>query len=282
MDLLNKKVKHETFGMGTVQSYDTEYMMIDFQDRAVKFQYPDAFKSFLTAEDADIQAAILEKIEKAQEELEERKALEEEAVRAKKLEEVKAKDVRTDEIPDVPQKTYPAYCKDSEKRFFYVFQGLTYERESNGNYLWAPIANSEGRTQHHWDRLLDVREGDIILHGYEGRVQAVSIAKGEAYDCDQPEELIEEGESGQKGRRIDSDYTPFQIPIETDDFIDEIISFPVEKYDAFNKRGKGNAGYLFYISCELAKVFIEAAVKANPYLADEDYIQDLLQADEDN
>ena len=56
---------------------------------------------------------------------------------------------------------------------FFVFQGNMYEEECRGGYIWAPIANKDGLSFHHWDRLMDIRQGDIIFHGCDGFVQAI-------------------------------------------------------------------------------------------------------------
>jgi len=60
LDLINKKVKHKKFGIGAVKSFDMQYIIVEFQHQTMKFQYPDAFKSFLTAEDQGVQAWILQ------------------------------------------------------------------------------------------------------------------------------------------------------------------------------------------------------------------------------
>lgn len=41
-------------------------------------------------------------------------------------------------------------------------------------------------------------------------------------------------------------------------------------------------GYLFEINRELAKIFVEASVKQNPYLASIDYIRELLMEGSDD
>jgi hypothetical protein len=159
---------------------------------------------------------------------------------------------------------------------FFVFQNSTFDREHQGGYLWAPVTNKTGDSFHHWDRLLDVRPGDIILHGYNGYVQAVSVARAACYDCVQPKELRTEDSWDLEGRRVDSDYIMLQHPIKTSDHIDNIIRLCNTKYASFNKYGTGNQGYLFEINREMSKIFLGAAVAANPYLKGSQAIVDLL------
>ncbi|MGN0174521.1 MAG: hypothetical protein ACI39F_08780 [Acutalibacteraceae bacterium] len=62
MNLLNLKVKHSVFGEGVVMKVSGNYMTVKFAVKESKFVYPDSFEKFITAEDASIQAAIIEEI----------------------------------------------------------------------------------------------------------------------------------------------------------------------------------------------------------------------------
>lgn len=71
----------------------------------------------------------------------------------------------------------------------------------------------------------DVREGDIILHGCDGYVKAISVAKTSCFKCMQPEELAIEGLWDSDGGMVKCDYTKIENPIKTADFKDDIIRF---------------------------------------------------------
>lgn len=159
---------------------------------------------------------------------------------------------------------------------FLVFQGSTFERECHGGYLWAPITNKDGNAFHHWDRLLDVRSGDIVLHGCNGHIRAVSIAEAACYDCIQPKELQTEAAWDLEGRKLDCNYIMLDCPIKTADFVSDIVRLCNTMYSPFNKNGTGNMGYLYELNRELAKIFLNAAVIANPYLKSNHVIIDLL------
>jgi len=85
MDLLNIKVKHAVFGVGTVTEFDSKYITVQFADKSSKFVYPDAFEKFIKAENSAVQEAIMNAfaaakqagIERLQTELAARKAEEE-------------------------------------------------------------------------------------------------------------------------------------------------------------------------------------------------------------
>lgn len=61
--MLNKTVFHKSFGKGTIISQergagDKKYITVDFGDKKTKFQFPDAFESFLTTEDEEINSIL--------------------------------------------------------------------------------------------------------------------------------------------------------------------------------------------------------------------------------
>lgn len=262
-------VKHKTFGTGTVTKFDGMFLTVDFGGKVTMFQYPLAFTSFIQAVDPADQAAILQEIEDAKTAaLAKQKAAEaakqaeiERQVAAANSKKVGAKS------PSAPKKAILKQEREEGKSMiFFVFQNSTFDREAQGGYLWAPVTNKNGDTVHHWDRMMDVRKDDIILHGFNGFVQAISVARAACYDCPQPRELRTEDSWDLAGRRVDSDYIMLQHPIKTSDYIGDITRLCNTKYSPFNKYGTGNQGYLFEINREMAKIFLNAAAIANPYL----------------
>lgn len=262
-------VNHKTFGTGTVTKFDGKYLTVTFANKVSMFQYPTAFTTFIQAADPADHAAILQEIEDAKAAANAQKAAAEEAKRAeieKQIAEANTKKVAA-KSTSIPKKVASKQERIEGKPItFFVFQNSTFDREYQGGYLWAPVTNKTGDTFHHWDRLLDVHPGDIILHGFNGFVQAVSIARTACYNCVQPKELRTEDSWDLEGRRIDSDYIMLQNPIKTSDYIENIIRLCNTKYSPFNKYGTGNQGYLFEINREMAKIFLDAAATANPYL----------------
>ena len=61
----NLKIKHKTFGEGTVTSMDGRYLTASFGSFEKKFVYPDAFENFITLADGTVSDEILEDITKA-------------------------------------------------------------------------------------------------------------------------------------------------------------------------------------------------------------------------
>ena len=61
-DLLDLKVKHKVFGIGVITEVSDNHLTIKFAAQESKFVYPDAFDKFIVADDASIQAEIMEEI----------------------------------------------------------------------------------------------------------------------------------------------------------------------------------------------------------------------------
>lgn len=279
MDYINKEFKHSTFGVGVVVNQMNNYITIEFPSKKSIFDTnnPDTFTKFLTAVDPAMQEAIIQEKEVAKAAAEEAKRAVEEAARIKAEEEAAAlAAMKTHKSTSAPKRISTQQRIEGKPMTFYVFQGGTFDQECQGGYLWAPITNKTGDTFHHWDRLSDVRAGDIILHGFNGNVQAISITTGPCYECLQPAELRTEDAWDLEGRRVDTNYIVLNNPIKTASYTDDIIRLCNTKYAPFNKFGTGNMGYLYEINREMAHIFVAAAAKANPYIKGSETIQNFL------
>ena len=69
-ELLNKKVKHIKFGVGTIIGIvDNNKIIVEFDEEAEnkKFQYPEVFESFLKFHNSSLQEDIIKKLEEKNE-----------------------------------------------------------------------------------------------------------------------------------------------------------------------------------------------------------------------
>lgn len=280
VDLLNIKVKHKAFGQGVITEVSGNYLTIKFAAKESKFLYPDSFEKFIVADDASVQASIMDEIKTVKKAEEERHQAELAARKVEEERKIAAEVVKGAAVSHktgyIPKPVARSQRIEGKRMTFFVFQGNTFDKEFSGGYIWAPISNKAGTMPHHWTRLLDVRKGDIILHGYDGYVKAISTAKAPCYECVQPNELTVEGLWERDGRRVDCDYIEIRNPVKTSMFKDDIIRLCQVKYSPFDKDGNGNMGYLFEINRELAKIFVEASVINNSYLSEINYISDFL------
>ena len=146
-------------------------------------------------------------------------------------------------------------------RFFYVFQGKTYEKELSENFIFAPYSTPE-RVIPSWEKMSEVRAGDIIFHGVNGEIVAVSQAKSQEYKIPTPDWSEWKGVDS---RRIDIECNlikktsivyPCSKSLITKNYKDVIIQFCKDfKYAPFNKKGTGNQGYLFDLPKKLGAFF---------------------------
>ena len=294
MNLLNQRVKHKKQGSGIVIAQNEKSITVAFSNNTMKFIYPDpvTFLKFLQAENPSVQDAILQEIEAEKQAKEAARLAAEEAKR--KAEEVRQKAEEEARAAAQARKEAEAAAKNPRKQSskkavapkieripgkpltFYVFQGSTFDIESRGGFIWAPKYNQRGGKVFHWDNLLLIKKGDIILHGYDAKVAAVSKAITDGYDCERPPERAFEEAWTNEGRRVDLQYLLLRNPIKTSEYTYEILEYCKAKYSPFDRDGNGNMGYLYELNRELAKVFLRAIIRYNPELRDVDYIQELL------
>ena len=141
-------------------------------------------------------------------------------------------------------------------KVFWVFQNQTYDEESYNGYIFAGFYGP-----HHWERLKEVRCGDIIIHSFRAEIVAVSIAKDGAYSWRRYD--------GIQGRRIDCDYYRLRRCISTSARKTKNIELcGGAMYQPFNTNGTGNQGYLYDMTFKLRDYYISEIVKYNPYILD--------------
>lgn len=279
MDLIGVKVTHKKFGSGIITKIDNGILYVQFDENESRFQYPDGFESFIKAEDEAVQNYMLEQINNAKKAAEEEKLAKE--LKRKEMElAARAREEEKSRPKSSASKAVVSQRVEGKRMIYYVFQGNTFDKEFRGGYIWAPVANKAGLKPHHWTRLLDVRKDDVILHGCDGYIKAVSVAKDKCYECKQPDELKTEELWDMEGRRIDCDYALIPKPVKTSIFVDDIIRLCRVKYSPFDKDGNGNMGYLYEINRELAKIFVKAIVENNSSLSGLDYIKELLDEED--
>lgn len=251
MNLIGIEIKHRKFGIGKVIGLNANQISIEFNNKVCKFVYPDAFGTHIAALDTGLQSIIVATIPNQT---------------------PPPKPIPNPIIPSNPiVNTQPGL-----PNIFFVFQGSSFDIESKYKYLWAPKTNKIGSRIHHWDRLQNVKAGDIILHASNGYIMAISTAKDHCYDFEQPS-TSQAAEMWQRsGRRIDCDYIMINRPIRTIDFKDDIIKFNQIRYSPFNKKGAGNMGYFFDINRELAKIFMRSLAKSNKYILENKVITDFI------
>ena len=252
MKLIGEKVLHQTLGEGTIiaaqiNEENKGYITVEFSSKTPQFGFPKQFHdSHLTAVNPKLQEWI-----------------------------DSLKEPGPGPGPDPEQGPKPG-PKHPIVRTFLVFQGSTYDEEKAGEFIWAPIANLNGRSHHSWERLTRVREGDIIVHVCKGYIRAFSRACGSCYESRNP--FGGSNPWDRMGRRIECEYLSLYYLLRTIDYAD-IISQCCKSmsYSPFRSDGKGNMGYLFDLPSDLTRTFLKEAIRRNPHLEKVGWIHDFLQ-----
>ena len=58
MNLIGEKVKNPRYGVGTITSIDSGYMIVQFAEKVSKFKYPDAFQKHISLENEALQSEM--------------------------------------------------------------------------------------------------------------------------------------------------------------------------------------------------------------------------------
>ena len=191
MDLVGITVKHPSFGAGVITEQTGNYITVEFSEKTTKFVCPDAFNKYLKAEDAEIQAMIMQGIEEAkvavaqqrQEEEATRKAAEEQRSttlkvtprknhRSKSIDEIFSEDYHAENLARKPVFTY----QQVEDQFGIKISG--FGRGINPTdatvILISSIGRSSGKFVYHdkW-----TTDGDYLYSG-EGKTGDQTLTKG--------------------------------------------------------------------------------------------------------
>lgn len=150
--------------------------------------------------------------------------------------------------------------------YFLVFQNKSYKEERTGGYLWAPQKNESGQTFHHWTDMKLINKNDIIFNSYNGKLVSVLIAKENCKEHERPTGLDQLNLWEKDGWLVSAKYIDLVEPITYKEYMDNIIKLQDPKYAPFNKSGRGNTGYLFRVSRELADFFFEIIERTNGVL----------------
>lgn len=154
---------------------------------------------------------------------------------------------------------------DDGPKWFWVNQGQTWKEEADEGILWAPLRTKNGQRLAHWERMDEVRVGDVVLH-YSGALRAVSVVTQAAVRAPRPQSLPSDAWAND-GRLIRSDYQLLRQPI-------PLAELPAqwrvkEPGGPFTSTGGVQQGYVFEASPTLVgrllSRFDELAALAGPH-----------------
>lgn len=275
--LIGCKVVHKSLGAGVIVDVNGTYVAIGFNGAIKKFLI-ETLDQFFRFDDEDtralIQTAIEEiKAEKAAAEAA-RKAAEEAAEKARReeaerLAREEAERLEHEKRDKKETRNQPIHPYIDERRnsgkhaIFLVCQNNNFQVESANGFIWAPthIDKGEGEVASHAEMDL-VKKGDIIFHHFANHIYAISVAKD---DCTLQAAVAGHPNAGEIGRYVDLSYHILANPASTSGFKAEKAAHGSMKYGPFDVNGNNKQGfYLSELHEQLATIFIDAAIAANP------------------
>ncbi|CEG21491.1 hypothetical protein BN1080_00402 [Planococcus massiliensis] len=146
--------------------------------------------------------------------------------------------------------------------YFVVFQNKTFEEEKEGQYLWAPQKNNQGRGLFHWESMMRVRPGDIIFSMFRQHLVSVNLAKEQAIEAPNPF-LNHETTWERTGWLVKAEYNELPNPVSIKEHREDILKLCPPKYSPFTRTGGGTQGYLFEIDETFGEYLLSLARKNN-------------------
>ena len=275
--LIGRKVVNKVLGTGFIVGVDNANVAIDFNGTIKNFQL-ETLDKFFSFEDegtreliqdviSEIKAAkaAAEAAKKAAKEAAE-KARQEEADRLAREEAERLEREKRDKKKTRNQPIHP-YIEERRSNgkhaIFLVCQNNNFAVESANGFIWAPTHIDKGEREFASHAEMDfVKKGDIIFHHFANHIYAISVAKD---DCTLQAAVAGHPNAGEVGRYVDLSYHILDTPEDTSTLKAEKAKYGSMTYGPFEVTGNNKQGfYLSELHEQLATIFIDAAIAANP------------------
>lgn len=155
---------------------------------------------------------------------------------------------------------------------YIVMQGKTYDQEKEAGIIWSQRLDQAGHLQHSWERMLEVKQDDLIFHYVSGEIVALSSATANGRESPLSVGLPNHPNGHHPGYLVPLDYHELEMPLSIAEHIETLAPFLPVKYSAFQANGQGNQGYLYPCNDELAIQLLEWISQANLYMPDEEQL----------
>lgn len=143
--------------------------------------------------------------------------------------------------------------------FYVVMQGKSYHQSKEAGIVWCALYDKTGNTPHSWQRMQDVKKGDVLFHYVKGDVVAISQAREDARIG------MSDIEEGVAGTLFDALYEELESPVSVKDNFGQIRPLLPVKYSPFQLNGDGNQGFLYPCNEMLALRLLTLISEQNIY-----------------
>ncbi|WP_168188588.1 McrB family protein [Thermoflavimicrobium daqui] len=131
-----------------------------------------------------------------------------------------------------------SYPLQKEPKVWWVNQGELIEEEHKEGIIWTPIQPVNGRFYYYWGNIIEVEEGDILLHYAKGKIQYVSQVISPV------EEFKPKADLGEMGRLVRTTYHALEPAIDVYTMIDLLKGLKIEQ-GPVDQQGRIKPGYLY-------------------------------------
>lgn len=147
---------------------------------------------------------------------------------------------------------------------FYVNQGVTFEDERSGGFVWSPKSTKNGRENAGFYMMTQISEGDFILHNCNGELVAVSIANTNCFEADKPTyKKIQGNNWAKEGYKVETCYKILEKTLKISDYR-EWLEKNYKKDSAFTIKGKSKQQYMSLIDYKHAIYLLKEAINLQP------------------
>ncbi|MBD8015455.1 MULTISPECIES: HNH endonuclease [Planococcus] len=147
---------------------------------------------------------------------------------------------------------------------YIVMQGDTYQEECAAGVLWTPQVDKSGMVPHSWNRMQELKKGDLVFHYVKGFLVAISRIREDFHKGTKPKHADEQGGS-EPAFIARTAYRELDVPLSIKGSFQEIEPLLPTKYSAFQEDANGNSGYLYPCNEELAMKFLELISSLNVF-----------------
>lgn len=150
-------------------------------------------------------------------------------------------------------------------RFWWVNHNKTHKEEINGEFIWSPKVEKDGRSNNSYNNMPKTSPGDIIFSFADAKIKAVGIITIPCETQDKPESIIKASDSwSQSGWYVGVQWDVLKKPFRIKENINKLKPFIKDKYSPIQKNGTGNQKcYLAEISFDMANMLFCLAEKHN-------------------
>jgi len=130
------------------------------------------------------------------------------------------------------------------RRYWWVNQGVDFEREREYGYMTAPLRDKGGGQPAHWKAVSELGIGDVVFHYFKKRVAALGTVTVAPITGTRPDEVPDTG-WGEEGHFVRLDYRDLEPPIPLADIPE---AWRTAERGPFRSDGAVNQGYCYPLS----------------------------------